>query len=333
MAVPVTKAETESEWETDEDVIEAKPEEAKLEDALAKLDMLDLDSDDEKRQSVYTNKVAAKEEMKVVTAPTVVVEAPTAATTNGFENLRVPFGVVNPPQPPKTNGVHYKEEPEVAEEAKEEEAEEEEEEEEQKPTTFISEMIDIDDLLCKPSHFVAFDSPVAFEEEDEEAGSKTNSGDFSYTKPGSDEEEDQKTGVAKKSSMLDDHPWWEKGEGDAQEEAREEAAEEEDGDKEAVNEETKEEEVEESEWESEYEEAEEEEGEWEYYYDEEEAEDDDVKSTLDVATQKRTMSETAEDEKKEWIVRGLAQIIPMIPSRQQVRHPPLIGRERPYTGI
>ena len=93
------------------------------------------------------------------------------------------------------------------------------------------------------------------------------------------------------------------------------------------------EEVEESEWESEYEEAEEEEGEWEYYYDEEEAEDDDVKSTLDVATQKRTMSETAEDEKKEWIVRGLAQIIPMIPSRQQVRHPPLIGRERPYTGI
>ena len=127
MAVPVTRAETESEWETDEDVIEAKPEEAKLEDALAKLDMLDLDSDDEKRHSVYTNKVAAKEEMKVLTAPTVVVEAPTAATTNGFENLRVPFGVVSPPQPSKTSGVHYKEEPEVAEEAKEEEAEEEEE--------------------------------------------------------------------------------------------------------------------------------------------------------------------------------------------------------------
>ena len=66
-----------------------------------------------------------------------------------------------------TNGVHYKEEPEVAEEAKEEEEEEEEEEEvEEKPTTFISEMMDIDDLLCKPSHFVAFDSPVAFEEEE-----------------------------------------------------------------------------------------------------------------------------------------------------------------------
>ena len=45
--VTTTKAETESEWETDEDVIEAKPEEAKLEDALAKLDGLDLDSDDE----------------------------------------------------------------------------------------------------------------------------------------------------------------------------------------------------------------------------------------------------------------------------------------------
>ena len=50
LSVPATtKAETESEWETDEDVIEAKPEEAKLEDALAKLDQLDLDSDDEKR--------------------------------------------------------------------------------------------------------------------------------------------------------------------------------------------------------------------------------------------------------------------------------------------
>ena len=51
LSVPpaTAKAETESEWETDDDVIEAKPEEAKLEDALAKLDQLDLDSDDEKR--------------------------------------------------------------------------------------------------------------------------------------------------------------------------------------------------------------------------------------------------------------------------------------------
>ena len=42
-----------------------------------------------------------------------------------------------------------------------------------------------------------------------------------------------------------------------------------------------------------------------------------MKSTLDVATQKRTVSETEKDEKKDWIVKGLAQIIPMIPSRQQ----------------
>ena len=83
---------------------------------------------------------------------------------------------------------------------------------------------------------------------------------------------------------------------------------------------SKDEDVEESEWESEYEEAEEEEeeGEWEYYYDEEEeAEDDDVKSMMDFATQKRAMSETEKDEKKEWIIRGLQQIIPMIPTRQK----------------
>ena len=42
-----------------------------------------------------------------------------------------------------------------------------------------------------------------------------------------------------------------------------------------------------------------------------------MKSTLDVATQRRTVSETEKDEKKDWIVKGLAQIIPMIPSRQQ----------------
>merc|ERR1712218_336289 len=38
---------------------------------------------------------------------------------------------------------------------------------------------------------------------------------------------------------------------------------------------------------------------------------------MDVATQKRAMSETEKDEKKEWIIRGLQQIIPMIPSRQK----------------
>ena len=36
-----------------------------------------------------------------------------------------------------------------------------------------------------------------------------------------------------------------------------------------------------------------------------------------MADQKRTVSETERDEKKDWIVKGLAQIIPMIPSRQQ----------------
>ena len=38
-----------------------------------------------------------------------------------------------------------------------------------------------------------------------------------------------------------------------------------------------------------------------------------------MADQKRTMWETERDEKdvKDWIVKGVAQIIPMIPSRQQ----------------
>ena len=295
------KVETESEWETDEDVIEAQPEEPKLEDALAKLDQLDLDSDDEKRYSYYSNKVAEKEEKKT----SVVEESPSS-----LENVYVPFG----PVAVKEKAVNYVEEPEVAEEAMEEE--DEAEEEEQKPTTYISEMMDIDDLLCKPSHFVAFDSPVAFE--DEENDSKTNSGDFSETKPFTENGENGYHTEKKTSSMLDDSPWWVNG---GQVDDVEEKAEEDEEDKEVVDcapaAETKEEEAEESEWESEYEEAEEEEGEWEYYYDEEEAEDDDVKSAYDVAIQKRNMSETDQDERKEWIMKGLAQIIPMIPNRQK----------------
>ena len=312
------KVETESEWETDEDVIEATPEEPKLEDALAKLDMLDLDSDDDKRYNNYSNTVTQK------------VESSNPAV-NSFNDY-----YSNPPPPPPApvlpgvtyseagdNTFHY-EQPEEAEEAQEEE----EQEQAENPTTFISEMIDIDDLLCKPSHFVAFDSPVAFEEDEtDENPSKTNSGDFSSAKPltelVADEErpwwtdqkavaESQKVKTdftnAKKSSTLEETPWWEQKEKTKEEETVEE--------KPAA---AKDEECEESEWESEYEEAEEEEdGEWEYYYDEEEeAEDDDVKSIMDMATQKRAISETEKDEKKEWIIRGLQQIIPMIPIRQK----------------
>ena len=36
-----------------------------------------------------------------------------------------------------------------------------------------------------------------------------------------------------------------------------------------------------------------------------------------MATQKRTVSETERDEKKDWIVKGVAHVIPMIPSWQQ----------------
>ena len=309
------KVETESEWETDEDVIEATPEEPKLEDALAKLDMLDLDSDDDKRYNNYSNKVTEKVETS---------EPPVNSYNDYHYNPPSSNTTEEPALPSVTysednNTIHYQQ-PEVAEEAEEDEPAE-------KPTTFISEMIDIDDLLCKPSHFVAFDSPVAFEEEEtDENPSKTNSGDFSMTKPvaelAAEEEQpwwtDQKAVAesqqtktdfsnAKKSSTLEETPWWE------QKEKTEEVTHEEKAPT------PKDEEGDESEWESEYEEAEEEEdGEWEYYYDEEEeAEDDDVKSIMDVATQKRAMSETEKDEKKEWIIRGLQQIIPMIPCRQK----------------
>merc|ERR1712106_64137 len=114
---------------------------------------------------------------------------------------------------------------------------------------------------------------------------------------------------AKKSVSLDEKPWWENnGESSIENSpvlketimtANEEA--------------TEDKEEEEEEAEEEAEEEEEEEGEWEYYYDEDEGEED-VSETLDAATQRRaTDSET--DERKEWIIQGLQQIIPKMPSR------------------
>ena len=110
----------------------------------------------------------------------------------------------------------------------------------------------------------------------------------------------------------------------------------------ANDEEEKEEKEEESEWESEYEyeeeeevqgegekkkdaevvEAEDDEDEWEYYDDdeeEEEEEDEGVSEALDAATQRRT-TESESDERKEWIVQGLQQIIPRPPVRPKNPH-------------
>jgi len=321
--VSVVKNETESEWETetDEEVIEAKPETPKLEDALAKLDMLDLDSDDDNRYNNYNRS------RKETVIEKLIPESPHDNSSN------IPL-IIEPSTVP--NGMMQDDK--LQDEDDEEVEEAEEANEEEKPTTFISETIDIDDLLCKGSHFVAFDSPVAFEEEDRD--SKTNSGDFSNAKPISDllaEEEqpwwndpqqvaESKPKVdfssCKKSSALDERPWWEVGkessEGNLEEQHQSDMALEEEANGNV------EEEGEESEWESEYEEAEEEveeeveeeeEGEWEYYYDEDEAEED-VSETLDAATQRRT-TESDIDERKEWIIQGLQQIIPKMPTRVQ----------------
>ena len=324
------QAQTESEWETETDeepAVEANAEPSKLEDALAKLDMLDLDSDDDNRYNGYSKTIKSKDKSPETTVAQsivtpVIIEPP--PISNGFV----------------TNGyiekVEIKQDDIKAEDA-EEEAEEAEEANEEPASTFISDMVDIDDLLCKGSHFVAFDSPVAFEQEEEEeeeeeetpVQSKTNSGDFSTAKPINnviDEDEqpwwkdpDKVAEVnkpdltqAKKSSQLDDKPWWE-----ANGDTEEGNAETEEAAGEKVEE--KEEEGEESEWESEYEEAEEEEGEeeegeWEYYYDGEE--EDEVSKALDAATQRRT-TESEPDERKEWILQGLQQIIPKMPSRSK----------------
>ena len=69
-------------------------------------------------------------------------------------------------------------------------------------------------------------------------------------------------------------------------------------------------------------EAEDDEDEWEYYDDdeeEEEKEDEGVSEALDAATQRRT-TESESDERKEWIVQGLQQIIPRPPIRPKNPH-------------
>jgi hypothetical protein len=151
---------SESEWETDvtEDEQETKPNTPKLEDALAKLDNLDLDSDDDMRYKSYARTAAKKEVKAAAVEPKVIISEPTLPVTNGTT----------------TNGFHkeaeVEEEVEVAEEAV--------------PTsTFISEMVDIDDLLMKGSHFVALDSSPVFFNDEEESTPKTLSGDFSNAKP------------------------------------------------------------------------------------------------------------------------------------------------------
>jgi len=316
------KNETESEWEseTDEEIIEARPETPQLEDALAKLDSLDLDSDDDNRYNNYN-----RSRLKDTVIENKIPESP-------IESVKIPL-IIEPPQ--VSDGLVDNEVPEEEEVEEAEEADEEE-----KPTTFISEMIDIDDLLCKGSHFVTFDSPIAFEEEETE--SKTNSGDFSNAKPIGDlvAEEEQpwwtdpqqvaeskpKVDFAncKKSTSLEERPWWESNKETTEQNNVDMVV---NGDANGENGEN-DEEGEESEWESEYEEAEEEieeeveeeadeeeEGDWEYYYDEDEG-DEDVSETLDAATQRRA-TESEMDERKEWIIQGLQQIIPKMPSRIQ----------------
>ena len=153
---------SESEWETDvtedeqEQVAAVKQETPHLEDALAKLDQLDLDSDDDMRYQSYA-KTAAKKEDK----PHVIVQPPVVEASH--------------PNPPQTNGMNgfHKDEMEEAAIV----------EEEAPTSTFISEMIDIDDLLMKGSHFVALDSSPVFFNEEEDSTPKTLSGDFTNAKP------------------------------------------------------------------------------------------------------------------------------------------------------
>ena len=142
-----------------EDEQEKQENPHQLEDALAKLDQLDLESDDDMRYQSYA-KTAGKKEEK----PVVVVQPPSEVEASH-------------PNPPLTNGTNgmngfHKEETEEA--VVEEEA----------PTsTFISEMIDIDDLLMKGSHFVALDSSPVFFNEEEDSTPKTLSGDYTNAKP------------------------------------------------------------------------------------------------------------------------------------------------------
>merc|ERR1719500_1607266 len=283
-------------------------------------------------------KTAGKKEDKphvVVQPPAMEASHPDHPLTNGMNGM---------------NGFHK------------EEVEEAVVEEEPTPTsTFISEMIDIDDLLMKGSHFVALDSSPVFFNEEEDSTPKTLSGDFTNAKPIADilqEEEvpwwsdaakvkeETKTdfSTAKKAAEMEEKPWWEK---TGEEEVEKEVPAklhcwQEGGTARANEEEEKEEKEEESEWESEYEyeeeeevqgegekkkdaevvEAEDDEDEWEYYDDdeeEEEEEDEGVSEALDAATQRRT-TESESDERKEWIVQGLQQIIPKPPIRPKNPH-------------
>ena len=155
---------SESEWETD--VTEDEQEQAatkqenphQLEDALAKLDQLDLESDDDMRYQSYAKTAGKKEEKPhvVVQPPSVEASHPNLPLTNGMNGM---------------NGFHK------------EETEEAVVEEEAPTSTFISEMIDIDDLLMKGSHFVALDSSPVFFNEEEDSTPKTLSGDFTNAKP------------------------------------------------------------------------------------------------------------------------------------------------------
>ena len=131
---------------------------------------------------------------------------------------------------------------------------------------------------------------------------------------------------------MEEKPWWEQ----STQEEKEVPAQLHCNQEEAAAEEKDEEKEEESEWESEYEDEEEEEavvkengkkgeegdweeGEWEYYDDDEEDEEEEedeegVSEALDAATPRR-MTESEKDDRKEWIIQGLLQIIPRAPVR------------------
>ena len=140
---------------------------------------------------------------------------------------------------------------------------------------------------------------------------------------------------AKKAADLEEKPWWEQT-GEEQEEKEVPAKLHCSNGEAAVNGHANEEKEEESEWESEYEDEEEqvvvaekknavqeeedEEGEWEYYDEDEEEEEEEeegcVSETLDVAAStQRRVTESESDERRDWIVAGLGQIIPRQPVR------------------
>lgn len=178
---PAVVVVSESEWETDytEDEQETKADTPKLEDPLAKLDNLNLDSDDDMRYQSYARTAAKKEEKAVEEVKDTIPEPSTTITGTTVET---PFGTTNGMANGNHNGItngttngFHKEDVEQEEvEVAEPEA---------PASTFISEMIDIDDLLMKGSHFVALDSSPVFFNDEEESTPKTLSGDFTNAKP------------------------------------------------------------------------------------------------------------------------------------------------------